>query len=182
MTSHRTPNAERRAVGAALFQRGHFFLRLLVAFACLLFTPHARAHRTSDSYLTLTVEHGAVTGKWDIGLRDLVPVVGMKLDPNAVLNEAEMRTCLERAAGYAMPRLRVLGDGRGATLRVTDTQIEHHTDGVFAVLKFAVEEIGNFKQIEVQYHLFFDEDPLHCGFMLIEEGEKTHTAIFNAGN
>ncbi len=155
-----------------------------LSFALLLFAlfglvPEAHAHRTSDSYLALSVEEGRLSGKWDIGIADLAPIVGLKPGSGAILNAADIQTCLERAAGYAVPRLSISGDGRPGTVRVTETKLEHHTDGVFAALRFAVDGFHDVRELEIQYRLFFDDDPLHRGLMMLEEGERNQTAVFH---
>ena len=151
----------------------------LLLLALLGVTPEAHAHRTSDSYLALTVEEGRLSGKWDIGIADLAPIVGLKPGSGTILSAADIQTCLERAAGYAVPRLQISGDGRPGTVRVTETKLEHHTDGVFAALRFAVDGLHDVRELEIQYRLFFDDDPLHRGLMMVEEGERNQTAVFH---
>jgi hypothetical protein len=43
-----------------------------VAALATLLAPAASAHKPSDSYLSLAVGEQAVTGRWDVALRDLV--------------------------------------------------------------------------------------------------------------
>lgn len=153
-------------------------------FSLLLFVslfaaePAARAHRTTDSYLALTVTNGTVGGKWDIGIADLAPVVGLKPPAGAFLSAADIQACVDRAAAYAVPRLTITAHGRSGVLRITETKLEHHTDGVFAALSFTIEDIRHPHELEIAYRLFFDEDPLHRGLMLLEDGGQSQTAVF----
>ena len=152
---------------------------LLFVLALFAVTPELRAHRTTDSYLALTVEEGRFSGKWDIGIADLAPLIGLKPAGGTVLTETEIQTCLQRAAAYALPRLQLVGDGRPGTLRITDTKLEHHTDGIFAALEFAVEGFRDVRELEINYRLFLEEDPLHRGLMMLTEGEHSQTAVFH---
>ena len=171
------------ALSFAPLPRGAFFSPALIAALVLLalrgVLPEAHAHRTSDSYLALTVEEGRLSGKWDIGIADLAPIVGLKPGSGAILSAADIQTCLARAAGYALPRLKISGDGRPGIVRLTERKLEHHTDGVFAALRFAVDGLRDVRELEIQYRLFFDDDPLHRGLMMLEEGERNQTAVFH---
>ena len=154
-------------------------LAALLLLALFSVTPDAQAHRTSDSYLALTVEEGRLSGKWDIGIADLAPIVGLKPGSGTILSAADIQACLARTAGYALPRLKISGDGRPGTVRVTETKLEHHSDGVFAALRFEVDGLHDVRELEITYRLFFDDDPLHRGLMMLEEGEQSQTAVFH---
>ena len=153
-------------------------LPLVFAFVLFAVPVELRAHRTTDSYLALTVEDGKLSGKWDISIADLAPLIGLKPAGGAILSEAEIPSCLERAATYALPRLQLVGDKHPGTLRLTDTKLEHHTDGIFAALEFVVDGFRDVREVEINYRLFLEEDPLHRGLMMLTEGEHSQTAIF----
>ena len=61
-----------------------------------------RAHKPSDSYLSLTVQDGQVSGRWDVALRDLDFAIGIDADGNGEITWGELRERHREIAAYAL--------------------------------------------------------------------------------
>ena len=68
-------------------------------------------------------------------------------------------------AAYVLPRLHLRADGAPCTSRVTAHLVDHHTDGAYAVLRFAVDCRREPRVLELDYRLFFDLDPQHRAYV-----------------
>ena len=102
---------------------------LLVA---LLWSGNTQAHKTSDSYLSLHVGAAEITGKWDIALADLAPVIPFDANNDGTVTWEEMRAQQGKVNAYALSHLLLRGDGVAGKPRVTEASFEQNADGVFA--------------------------------------------------
>ncbi len=154
--------------------------RLLLA--ALLWTSNAQAHKTSDSYLSLHVGTAQITGKWDIALADLAPVIAFDANKDGTITWEEMRAQQGKVNAYALSHLQLQGEDVRGTPRVTDGSFEQHEDGIFVVIQFTVDGLRIPRTLEVNYQLFFEHDALHRGLFLLEQGEQNQTALFTTGH
>jgi len=92
-----------------------------------LWAVAARAHKPSDSYLTLRADGAQLGVQWDIALRAL----GLDADSDGALTWGEVRARQDAIAAYALARLRIDGDGVACTSRPIAHLIDHHTDGAY---------------------------------------------------
>jgi len=150
----------------------------LLLLALLFAGGAARAHKPSDSYLTLriatatAVQGGsasgprdalAIEGRWDIALRDLDFALGLDADGDAQLTWGEVRSRHADIASYAIARL---GLAPGCRLRVVGNQVDRHTDGAYAVLLLRGDcQPG--AVFGIDYKLFADFDAQHRGMASI---------------
>ena len=115
--------------------RLHALLRRLapVLVGCLLglLPIVARAHKPSDSYLTIAqAEDGTLGGRWDIALRDLDFAIGLDADGDGAITWGEVRVRHADIAAYALARLALRGDdGQPCTVRSGAQMLDDHTDG-----------------------------------------------------
>ena len=103
--------------------------------ACLQFAltvVPALAHKPSDSYLTLRVGPDALTGRWDLALRDLDGVFDLDRNRDDRIDWGEVRVRRDEIDRYAVSRL-LVSAGRACALRVTDQAIDRHSDGAYLV-------------------------------------------------
>ncbi len=157
--------------------RERVFGLLLVLLALFLAAP-AWAHKPSDSYLALKADAAVVEGQWDIALRDLDFAIGLDADGNGEITWGELRARHGDIAAYALSRLRVNADGQACPLRVTGHLVDRHSDGAYAVLRFAADCAAAPAVLEVGYRLFFDLDRLHKGLLRLERDGATTTGVF----
>ena len=173
----------------------HNFISQIGALALSLIALVAQAHKPSDSYLSLQVAGEKITGQWDIALRDLDLVLDLDRNADAAIDWGEVRTRHADIAAYALSRLVLTqpeSTGKqdvACKLAVTDQLIDNHTDGAYAVLKFAGACPSAFSALSVNYSLLFDVDAQHRGLLKLESrsasGDGTPfvlSAVFPADN
>ena len=162
--------------------------KLVLWLACGLAVPWAQAHKPSDSYLNLTVNGAAVTGQWDIALRDLDFALGLDANGDGDITWGEVRARHADIAAYAQARLNVSVVTAGATATATATAaataaaadalpctmqvgaqaIDGHTDGAYTVMPLQFTCAGSQAAVtglKVDYRLFADIDPQHRGLL-----------------
>jgi HupE/UreJ protein len=153
--------------------------RRLVPAALVLAFGFAHAHKPSDSYLTLQVERDRIEGRWDIALRDLDFALGLDENLDGQITWGELRAKQKEIAAYALARLELIGDGEQCPTRVTKHQVDNHSDGAYAVLRFVAQCRAAPAILEAAYSLFFDLDPQHKGLLNLEFAGESRTAIFS---
>ena len=155
---------------------------LTALLTALLLSAPAKAHKPSDSYLTLDVREARVDGQWDIALRDLDMAIGLDQDGNGELTWNEVRARHGAIAAYALARLKLASAGVPCPLRVVEQLLDDHSDGAYAVLRLrgdcGAAGGGTIATLEVDYRLLFDIDPQHKGLLQLRHGGQVSTAIF----
>jgi hypothetical protein len=150
----------------------------LLAYA-LLALP-ACAHKASDAYVTLERSGAALSGRFDIALRDLDNALGLDGDGDGDITWGEVRTREDDIAAYALPRLRVSSGGERCTLEVTAWQIDRHTDGAYAVMRLRGTCPRPGPTLALDYRLFEGIDPQHRGLLNFVEHGDSHSVVFSA--
>src|SRR5512132_3385333 len=99
----------------------------------------AQAHKPSDSYLTLKIDCGRITGQWDIALRDLEYAIGLDSNDDGLITAGEWRARQNAVTSYALAHWQVSSGQNAGAIRITDQLVDFHTDGAYAVLRFEVD-------------------------------------------
>ncbi len=152
---------------------------LVVPLLVVLLPLPAQAHKPSDSYLAVTVDAaasapaGAVTGQWDIALRDLDYAIGLDTDGDGRITWGEVKSHHAEIAAYASSRLSLAADGAACPLTVGDQAIDDHTDGAYSVLPLRFACSGVPQTITLNYSLFADLDPQHRGLLNLSVRDAT---------
>lgn len=134
----------------------------------LLLPLVAFAHKPSDSYLTIRGggNAGELSVRWDIALRDLDYVLELDRDGNGQLTWGEVRTRGADITKYATDRLALIaGDKACAWQTAAPMQLDHHSDGTYAVLSLAAKCESFERGLKMKYSLLFDVDPTHRGLV-----------------
>jgi hypothetical protein len=153
----------------------------LLALALILCSAaSARAHKPSDSYLTLRGDGAQLTAQWDIALRDLDQAIGLDSDGDGAITWGEVRARQTAIDAYALARLHIAADGTACTARAPDHLIDRHSDGAYAVLRFTLDCVAAPRQLDVDYRLFFDFDPQHRGVLRLDLGGDARAVLFTA--
>ena len=149
-------------------------------FALLLAAGSAHAHKPSDSYLTLYADGRTLRGQWDIALRDLEYAVGLDANGDGAITWSELRARHADIDAYVLARLALRADGAACRLTPGEHLVDDHSDGAYAVLRFAAQcPAESYQAVEVEYSLFFDLDPTHRGLLRVERGGDTTTGILS---
>ena len=151
-------------------QRWFLFITLWLCVAAT-----AWAHKPSDSYLTLVVDGRVLHGHWDIALRDLDNPLVLDANGDGNLTWGEVKAREQDISRYAFAHLK-LQDGQCPVTPGT-LQIDHHTDGAYAVLDFDAHCVTAPRSISVDYRLFADIDTLHKGLVHVVDEGAIATAI-----
>ena len=138
-----------------------------------------QAHKPSDSYLFLRIENSTIHGQWDLALRDLEYAIGLDANGDGEITWRELRDQHQSLAAYALSRLELKVNGATSPLRITEHLVDQHSDGAYAVIRFAGTVSRPAKGIEVTYRALFDIDPQHRGLLKLDYGNQTQTAVFS---
>jgi hypothetical protein len=142
--------------------------RWIALLSGLLLATLAWAHKPSDSYLTLRAEAGKgdVVARWDIALRDLDYVLQLDRDTNGELTWGEVRQRSADITRVATENLQLsTGDQDCPWETTAPIQLDHHSDGTYAVLSLVARCPSLDAGLKLRYSLFFDVDPSHRGLV-----------------
>jgi HupE / UreJ protein len=162
----------KRALSAAL---------LSVVLTALGAVAPASAHKPSDSYLSLHIDGGAITGQWDIALRDLDFVLGLDANQDGAITWGEVKAKHAAIAAYALSRLTLGPAGAPCAATAREQLIDDHSDGAYAVLRFDVACPAAVRALAVEYRLFAEIDAQHRGLLKLTSDGTTRAAILGAG-
>lgn len=144
----------------------------------MLLATGAQAHKPSDSYLSLTLKGGQLSGRWDIALRDLDFALGLDADGDGRITWGEVRSRHAAIAAYASARLTVQADGQPCSLTIGEQLVDEHTDGAYTVMPLAMAcKSASPHTLALDYRLFADLDPKHRGLLNLTLDGSTSTAI-----
>jgi hypothetical protein len=154
--------------------------RFVVLLATALAALPAFAHKASDAYLTVERNGQALTGQWDIALRDLDNALGLDANGDGDITWGEVRARHADIGAFALAALQASSGGARCTLSPTGHRIDNHTDGAYAVLAFsgACPQAG--PTLALDYRLFEGIDPQHRGLLNFVENGTSHSVVFSA--
>ena len=153
-------------------------LRCLLALLALLLACAAHAHKPSDSYLSITVDDaGAISGRWDIALRDLDYAIGLDANGDGDITWGEVRARHADIAAYALARFSVKGDDLPCIVTAGTQQIDEHTDGAYSVIPLRIACPHRPLRLNVGYTLFADLDPQHRGLLNLQSAGGARVAV-----
>ena len=153
-------------------------LLALCAVLLLITAPHARAHKPSDSYLSIRADGNVISGQWDIALRDLEFAIGVDTDRNGEITWGELRARLPEIDAYIFARLQFSADGKACAALPQEHLVDDHSDGAYAVIRFRVDcGRAAYQEAELNYTLFADIDPTHRGLLRVVGRTQTATAV-----
>jgi len=150
---------------------------LLAPLLTLILAAPASAHLASDSYLRIEAGDQAITGQWDIALRDLDVAVGLDANGDGDITWGEVKAKRREIEVYAFSHLTIGGGGGDCTANPTALLADQHADGGYAVLRFDLACPARPAALTVRYRLLFDLDPTHRGLLTISDRGVAHTAI-----
>ena len=155
------------------------FPALLLALSILSSASPARAHKPSDSYLTLARQRDVIAVRWDIAVRDLELAVGVDADGDGRVTWGELRRAIPAARSYAASRLAVTAGGQACPAAFSDGErVVSHSDGAYLILSLTFH-CPSASTLGIDYGLLFDLDPQHRGIARLDDGTNS-VLIFDA--
>ena len=92
----------------------------------------------------------------------------------------ELKARRDAVLDYASSHLELATDGKPAALKFErELQVDQLANGGYAVLRFTASLAARPQSVDVDYRVFFDDDPLHRGLFLLEQGERAQQAVFS---
>ncbi len=133
----------------------------------------AFAHKASDAYLTLRVDGAEVAARFDIALRDLDRDLDLDTDADDRLSWGEVRTRWSDIGALARDGIVLTADGQPCTpdpvtapaTPGTAPALAEHSDGRYAVVRFAWHCAAPVQRLDADYRLFAHTDPTHRGIV-----------------
>ncbi|MEE9340024.1 MAG: HupE/UreJ family protein [Methylococcaceae bacterium] len=145
----------------------------------MLVSPLAWSHKSSDSFIDLNVINDNIAGRWDIALRDLEYALALDGDGDGEITWFELRTRYQDIETYAFAHFQVNNNLDKCVHKIGQLQVDHRSDGVYAVISFNLQCSKPVDQLTVNYQLLFDLDPTHRGLVQIGKGDNSYFLIFS---
>jgi len=170
--------------------------RLLQRLPILFLALHcgvSHAHKPSDSYLSLSPQGNQIAVRWDIALRDLDNELGLDADDDGQLTWGEVRSRQGDIDAFALPKLRIASNKTACPVVRSASggdqvlhELDHHSDGTYLVLQYAVSCAAPVNGFDIEYRLFAQSDPTHRGILRILSptvpGAVSATAVLDPEN
>jgi hypothetical protein len=147
---------------------------LLAVLMCL----SARAHQTSDAYLSIALTNGYGTGRWAIALTDLSHVLTLDSDNDGELTDEEFEKSKPRVQEYAFERLKFSSEGKTVEFRPGAVEIQQNDSAIYLMLNFSIQLPENAPDLRIDYTLFSDTDPQHRGLFRLDLPTRSETTVF----
>jgi hypothetical protein len=139
----------------------------------------AHAHKPSDSYLRIELREAAVSGRWDVPLRDLDYAIGLDGDGDGALRWGELRAREREIQALLLSQLAVEADGARCTLAPAPLAVADLAEGPALSLAFAGDCPVVPQQLRLRYGLFFELDPQHRGLLQLQWDGRMQTGVFS---
>jgi len=155
--------------------------RCLLAMLLLLVATVASAHKPSDSYLMLAADPGAtaISGQWDIALRDLDLATDLDANRDGAITWGEVRSRERELFIYAFAHLAIRSQGQKCPLEPGELLADGHSDGAYAVLRFSAHCPTAVRELGVDYRLLFALDPSHRGLLRLDVDGISRSAVLS---
>lgn len=141
--------------------------------ALLLLPSVARAHAVSHSYLDLTATPEQLSGTWRVGLRDLDAALGLDVDADGHVSDAELAERSEAITSYLLARLELAASARSCEIEASELALS----GAHLVL--SLRSACEKPVLSLRYDLFFDHDRAHRGHLAVKGSSEIQHVFTN---
>ena len=158
----------------------------------LLFPALATAHAVGEDYVVVRFLASSIEGHFEIHTDDLDAKLGLDLPDG---EQAEILAAVKATAGQVETYLRDhvrIGPADGAPYRLdfTHQDVIELPQGVFAQYHFHIASGPLPDRLDIEHAMFYEDDRLHRGLLLVEYNAKTDTTypdeytamVFSPGN
>jgi hypothetical protein len=149
----------------------------LAAIALAFWSAMANAHRPSDAFVMLTLNGEAISGQWEIAVRDIEAAFGVDANRDSSITWGEVRAAQDKIISQLTPALRIRGDDIECRLAVTELLINDRLDGRFAWFSLAGTCPRAPSALGIDYHFLFELDPSHRAIVVVHSGQSSQTAV-----
>ncbi len=159
---------------------------LAILFVLLCLVPaELRAHSSSSSYLTLSVESGGLTLRADVDVRDVDLQFDLDRDRDGRVLWSEVAGRGPELVAWLRQGLQLQRMGVACKLDLQDLLASQHADGPYLSSLFRVvcpgaeESLASMAGLRFRYGLIFDQDALHRGLLRIDAPTGQGSVIFS---
>jgi len=157
---------------------------VLTVLGCLSLLE-VRAHSSSNSYLTLSVEQGELMLRADLDLRDVDLQFDLDRDRDGRVLWSEVQARDQELWAWLRQGLQLQRAGLACLLEPRDLLASQHADGPYLSSLFRVACPGadspaaSTTGLNFRYGLIFDQDALHRGLLRLQGPELRGSVIFS---
>jgi HupE / UreJ protein len=144
--------------------------------ALLLAAPLARAHISSNGFLTLRVDRAQVSGALELAIRDGELSVGLDHDGDGKVTWGELRAGQSALETYVFAHLRLSG-AESCAMKLGAVQVNERVDGNYLWLPISASCGGVLKRLTIDYRILDSQDPSHRGLLTLSANGATQTAV-----
>lgn len=146
-------------------------------FALLILPLQCFAHSLSDSYLELHFDNTAVSGHWQIAVRDLKLAIGLDSNADTQVSWGELQAKEQEIQNFANSKLIFQRGDNACTYAFGTTMLSELNAGMFVYLPLS-GQCANAGPTTLQYNLLFDIDSSHRGIATVYEEDTLHSLLF----
>jgi HupE / UreJ protein len=146
----------------------------------MLLPAIADAHKSSDSYLSLNINESAVSGHWDIAIRDLNVPLELDRNNDGEITWSEVRANSVAIAQYAVENVRISQTNTPCAMITGVLSITEHTDGMYVRIPLRSDcTLRPNEPIAVGYTLLKGIDAQHRGLLALNAFGQLSTAVLD---
>lgn len=140
-----------------------------------LFNAAAFAHSVGQSYIFLQVYENQIDGRFEMMIKDMNIVFDLT-HPDSMITKENYAQYVEQIQGYVTERIQMSIGDNDCQFRFTKHDLLKTSEGVFITISFNIAgDLAKIPEnIDVQYRVFFDKDPEHKAFLVIEHYWKAN--------
>lgn len=143
----------------------------------------AFAHKPSDAFLTMDIEGTAVSGQYDIAIKDLDLLLGVDRNEDLKVTWGELQGVQGEIFQYAIDHVHIKSNNGPCQLQPIDLQVSHYSDGAYGTVLFETSCSDKpVTSLEVQYDSLFDFDAQHRGLLSLSYRQTINTYVFSDQN
>ncbi len=146
-------------------------------FALLILPLQCFAHSLSDSYLELHFDNTAVSGHWQIAVRDLELAIGLDSNADTQVSWGELQAKEQEIQNFANSKLIFQRGDNACTYTFGTIMLSELNAGMFVYLPLS-GQCANAGPTTLQYDLLFDIDSSHRGIATVYAEDALHSLLF----
>jgi hypothetical protein len=147
-----------------------FLLMMATAFA-------AHAHIASNGFLVTHVDGQAVSGSYELAVRDVELAIDADSNGDGKITWGELRAAEPRLRQYITQHLSIAAQQQPCKLTFQAMQINERVDGNYAWLPFSAHCPAAVQRLNVDYRMMQGIDPSHRGLLRLAAGDVVQTGV-----